>query len=100
MPKLLMTSAPTVYSLPSIGTRREAEPMPPLRSIHTMPVPPPTAPSAKTLSALLMARCTSSSVRWQPRMSFSSPSLHSITNADLRIFVYGAVDQCIQRRAD
>ena len=82
LPKLAITIDPTVYPSPSRVRTREADPMPPLKPRQRMPRPPPTAPSSKSSpdsSAFRSASRTSSSVTWKPLISFSPPSLHSVT---------------------
>ena len=44
-----------------------------------MPVPEPTPPSSKSSPAFFSASRTSSSVTCMPRISLSTPSLHSVT---------------------
>ena len=68
-----------VYFLPLTSTILEAEPIPPLRPMQHMPVPEPTAPSSKSSPVLRRASSTCSSVTCIPLISFSSPSLHSVT---------------------
>src|SRR5437588_755690 len=54
--------------------------MPPLNRLHTIPVPPPTFPSATgPPRALSMAAHASSFVTWKPLMSFKPPSHVSAT---------------------
>ncbi|BAA29148.1 149aa long hypothetical protein [Pyrococcus horikoshii OT3] len=79
LPKLLRTSAPTVYFLPSISTILEADPIPPLNSKALIPVPAPTAPSSKSSSALFIASTTCSLLTCLPLMSLRYESLHSST---------------------
>src|SRR5579884_1554681 len=54
--------------------------MPPLKSLHTMPVPPPTLPSGTGPDfALSRAAKTCSGFTWNPLMSFKYPSYVSAT---------------------
>ena len=59
---------------------RDDVPMPPLNSWQTIPVPPPTPPSATGPGAADRSAARASSVvTWNPSMSFSSPSQVSPT---------------------
>jgi len=63
-----------------IWKRREDVPMPPLKPLQIMPVPPPTAPSGTGPDAAVsMAWKASSLVTWKPLMSLSQPSQVSAT---------------------
>ena len=62
------------------STTRDAVPIPPLNSWQTIPVPPPTLPSAtgpSAAAASAASRC--SAVTWKPSMSLSRPSYVSPT---------------------
>ena len=74
-----MTIAPIVYFFSSISTILDADPIPPFMPMQIIPVPPPTAPSSNFSPAVSNALRTSASVRCMPRISFNSPSLHSVT---------------------
>ncbi len=59
---------------------REAVPMPPLKPLQIIPVPPPTLPSmTRPARAPESASETFPSVTWKPLMSLSSPSQVSAT---------------------
>ena len=72
-PKLHMSSTPIVWP----STIRDAVPMPPGKSKHVIPVPPPTVPSANSSPAFASAALTSSTVT--VRESPMSESSHSPT---------------------
>ena len=59
---------------------RDAVPIPPLKSWHTIPVPPPTEPSATgPAAAAAYAAFACSAVTWKPSTSLSVPSQVSAT---------------------
>ena len=62
------------------GSLREAVPVPPLKPLQIIPVPPPTLPSATgPAAAVSSAWQASSGFTWKPLMSLSSPSQVSAT---------------------
>ena len=64
----------------SAGSRRDAVPIPPLKSKHAMPVPAPTHPSATGPEAASeSAAATSSSDNGKDSTSDSHESSHSLT---------------------
>ena len=69
-----------MYPPAASGNLREAVPVPPLNPKHTMPVPPPTLPSAiGPLRAVFSAASACSGLTWKAFMSFSQPSAVSAT---------------------
>jgi trimeric autotransporter adhesin len=74
-PKFASTSTPTVAA----PTRRLEVPIPALKSKLTIPAPAPTAPCAKTASALATARPTPAASTCTARGSLSQLSSHSAT---------------------
>ena len=80
LPKLLITSTPTTYPPSCCGSLREAVPIPPLKSQVTIPVPPPTFPSATAPpEAFSIASNTCFALMCWPPASFSQESSHSPT---------------------
>ena len=78
-----------MYPPRSSGMTRDAVPIPPLNSWQTIPVPPPTLPSATappTAAARAARRCSART--WKPLMSLSRPSYVSPTTGS---------DQCVAR---
>ncbi len=77
-PWLQLSSAPTRQGVPV--ARREAVPMPPLKSKAIIPRPPPTPPSATgPPAAAARAAATSAAPARYRRASLSQPSKHSAT---------------------
>ena len=78
-PWLASTRTPTVYSVAPNATCRDDVPVPPLNPWQTIPVPPPTFPSATGPAARPSAATTCSARTCCPSTSLSSPSQVSPT---------------------